>query len=99
MKNPVDFNDSQDRIRMPIISDVKDIPTAFVSESCCDVTSTEAAPSLIHVVPALVVPSHLALNDPLHLTVIDEVALDGRQDRTLKPVLSEVQADPHLSHL
>ena len=99
MKNPVDFNDSQDRIRMPIMCDVKEIPTAFVSESCCDVTSTEAAPSLVHVVPALVVPSHLALNDPLHLTVTDEVDLDGRQDRTLKPVLSEVQADPHLSHL
>ena len=77
---------------------VEEIPTAFVSESCCDVTSTEAAPSLVHVVPALVVPSHLALNDPLHLTVTDEVDLDGRQDRTLKPVLSEVQADPHLSH-
>ena len=29
----------------------------------------------------------------------DEVDLDDRQDRTLKPVLSEVQADPHLSHL
>ena len=99
MKNPVDFNDSQDRIRMPIMCDVKEIPTAFVSESCFDVTSTEAAPSLVHIVPALVVPSHLALNDPLHLTVTDEVDLDGRQDRTLKPVLSEVQADPHLSHL
>ena len=92
MKNPVDF--SRDRIRMPIMCDVKEIPTAFVSESCCDVTSTEAAPSLVHVVPALVVPSHLALNDPLHFTVTDEVDLDGRQDRTLKPV-----ADPHLSHL
>ena len=99
MKNPVDFNDSQDRIRMPNMCDVKEIPTAFVSESCCDVTSTEAAPSLVHVVPALVVPSHLALNDPLHLTVTDEVDLDGRQDRTLKSVLSELQADPHLSHL
>ena len=77
---------------------VEEIPTAFVSKSCCDVTSTEAAPSLVHVVPALVVPSHLALNDPLHLTVTDEVDLDGRQDRTLKPVFSEVQADPHLSH-
>ena len=99
MKNPVDFNDSQDQISMPIMCDVKEIPTAFVSESCCDVTSTEAAPSLVHVVPALVVPSHLALNDPLHLTVTDEVDLDGRQDRTLKPVLSEVQADPHLRHL
>ena len=99
MKNPVDFNDSQNQIRMPIMCDVKEIPTAFVSESCCDVTSTEAAPSLVHVVLALVAPSHLALNDPLHLTVTDEVDLEGRQDRTLKPVLSEVQADSHLSHL
>ena len=99
MKNPVDFNDSQDRICMPIMCDVKEIPTAFVFESCCDVTSTEAAPSLVHDVPALVVLSHLALNDLLHLTVTDEVDLDGRQDRTLKPVLSEVQANPHLSHL
>ena len=80
-------------------STIVEHPTAFVSESCCDVTSTEAAPSLVHVVPALVVPSHLALNDPLHLTVTDEVDPDGRQDRTLKSVLSELQADPHLSHL
>ena len=95
MKNPVDFNDSQDRIRMPKMCDVKEIPTAFVSESCCDVTSTEAAPSLVHVVPALVVPSNLALNDSLDLTVTDEVDLDDHQDRTLKPVLSEVQEDSH----
>ena len=78
---------------------IEGIQTACRPEPCCDVTSTEAAPSLVHIVPALVVPSHLALNDPLHLTVTDEVDLDGRQDRTLKPVLSEVQADPHLSHL
>ena len=97
MKNPVDFNDSQDRICMPKMCDVKEIPTAFVSESCCDVTSTEAAPSLVHVVPALVVPSNLALNDSLDLTVTDEVDLDDHQDRTLKPVLSEVQEDSHSS--
>ena len=47
MKNSVDLNDSQDRIRMRIIRDVIDIPAAFVSESWCDVTSTEAASSLV----------------------------------------------------
>ena len=78
---------------------VEGIQTACRPEPCCDVTSTESAPSQVNVVPVLVVPSSLALNDSLDLTVTDEVDLDGRQDSTLKPVLSEVQADPHLSHL
>ena len=76
---------------------VEGIQTACRPEPCCDVTSTESAPSQVNVVPVLVVPSNLALNDSLDLTVTDEVDLDDHQDRTLKPVLSEVQEDSHSS--
>ena len=76
---------------------VEGIQTACRPEPCCDVTSTESAPSQVNVVPVLVVSSNLALNDSLDLTVTDEVDLDDHQDRTLKPVLSEVQEDSHSS--
>ena len=79
------------------IVQVEGIQTACRPEPCCDVTSTESAPSQVNVVPVLVVPSNLALNDSLDLTVTDEVDLDDHQDRTLKPVLSEVQEDSHSS--
>ena len=55
---------------------VEGIQTACRPEPCCDVTSTESAPSQVNVVPVLVVPSNLALNDSLDLTVTDEVDMD-----------------------
>ena len=58
---------------------VEGIQTACRPEPCCDVTSTESAPSQLSVVPVLVLPANLALNDSLDLTVTDEVDLDDHQ--------------------
>ena len=73
-----------------------EIQTACRPKPYCDVTSTKEIPPLDTAATAFAVSVPLVL--PESPTMTDKVNLDDCHDRSLMPVLSNVQADPHPIH-